>query len=85
MLPDVFNEMFQYASNKQGYGTRYAAKQNLDKFGVRTKVGKLSVSFRRYRYLERPFIFHKRLNHFRLSQISQTFIYCVSNKNKIVY
>ena len=45
MLPDVFNEMFQYASNKQGYGTRYAAKQNLDKFGVRTKVGKLSVSF----------------------------------------
>ena len=49
MLPEVFQyeiyEMFQYASNIRGYGTRYAAKQIFYKFGVRTNVGKQSVSF----------------------------------------
>ena len=38
MLREVFNETFQYASNIRGYGTRYAAKQNLYKFGVRTNT-----------------------------------------------
>ena len=45
MLPEGFNEMFQNASNIRGYGTRYAAKQIFYKFGVRTNVGKQSVSF----------------------------------------
>ena len=45
MLPEVFNEMFQNASNIRGYGTRYVAKQIFYKFGVRTNVGKQSVSF----------------------------------------
>ena len=45
MLPEVFNETFQYASNIHGYGTRYVAQQILYKFGVRTNVGKQSVSF----------------------------------------
>ena len=37
--------MFQYGSNINGYDTTYAAKQNLYKFGVRTNVGKQSLSF----------------------------------------
>ena len=37
--------MFQYGSNINGYDTTYAAKENLYKFGVRTNVGKQSLSF----------------------------------------
>ena len=37
--------MFQNGSNIHGYGTTYAAKQNLYNFGVRTNVGKQSLSF----------------------------------------
>ena len=44
MLRKVFNDLFQYASNIRGYGTRYTAKQ-LYKFGVQTNIGKQSLPF----------------------------------------
>ena len=31
LLPDVFDNMFQYASNIYGYDTRYSAERNLRK------------------------------------------------------
>ena len=45
LLPEVFDNMFQYASNIHGYNTRYAAKHNLYKPNVRTNVGKQLISF----------------------------------------
>ena len=77
--------MFQYGSNINGYDTTYAAKQNLYKFGVRTNVGKQSCTlFHRYRYLERPSLYNKRLKHFRITQITQT-LCTVKDRNKIIY
>ena len=45
LLPEVFDNMFQYASNIHGYNTRYAANHNLYKPNVRTNVGKQLISF----------------------------------------
>ena len=45
LLPEVFDNMSQYASNIHGYNTRYAAKHNLYKANVRTNVGKQLISF----------------------------------------
>ena len=45
LLPEVFDNMFQYASNIHGYNTRYAAKHNLYKPNVRTNLGKQLISF----------------------------------------
>ena len=44
-LREVFNKMFQHASNIHCYSTRYTAKKNLYKMSVRTNVGKQSISF----------------------------------------
>ena len=44
-LREVFDIMFQYASNIHCYNTRYTAKKNLYKMSVRTNVGKQSISF----------------------------------------
>ena len=44
-LCEVFDNMFQYASNIDCYNTRYTAKKNLYKMSVRTNVGKQSISF----------------------------------------
>ena len=45
VLPEPFNHFFQYASNVHNYNTRYAAKQNLHKFRVKTNTGKQMISF----------------------------------------
>jgi len=45
LLPEVFENTFQYANNIHAYNTRYAAKQNLYKPNVRTNVGKQLISF----------------------------------------
>ena len=45
VLPELFNHFFQYASNVHNYNTRYAAKQNLHKFRVKTNTGKQMISF----------------------------------------
>ena len=45
ILPKVFDHFFQYASNVHHYNTRYAAKQNLHKFRIKTNTGKRMVSF----------------------------------------
>ena len=45
VLPEPFNHFFQYASNVQNYNTRYAAKQNLHKFRVKTNTSKQMISF----------------------------------------
>ena len=45
LLPEVFDNIFQYASNIHGYNTRYAAKHNLYKLNVRTNVGKQLILF----------------------------------------
>ena len=72
MLREVFNDLFQYASNIRGYGTRYAAKQNLYKFGVRTNIGKQSLSFIAIDiWKDLPFSINS-IKHYRSSQISQT-------------
>ena len=72
MLREVFNEIFQYASDIRGYGTRYAVKQNLYKFGVRTNIGKQSLSFIAIDiWKDLPFSINS-IKHFRSSQISQT-------------
>ena len=45
VLPELFNHFFQYASNIHNYNNRYAAKQNLHKFRVKTNPGKQMISF----------------------------------------
>ena len=45
VFPELFNHFFQYASNVNNYNTRYAAKQNLHKFRVKTNTGKQMISF----------------------------------------
>ena len=39
-LTEIFDNIFQYASNIHSYNTRYTAKKNLYKPRVRTNVGK---------------------------------------------
>ena len=71
MLRKVFNDLFQYASNIRGYGTRYTAKQ-LYKFGVQTNIGKQSLPFIVIDIgKDLPFSINS-IKHFRSSQISQT-------------
>ena len=45
LLPEVFDSIFQYARNINGYNTRYTAKQNFYKYKVKTNTGKQSVSY----------------------------------------
>ena len=72
MLREVFNDLFQYASNIRGYGTRYTAKQNLYKFGVQTNIGKQSLPFIVIDiWKDLPFSINS-IKHFRSSQSSQT-------------
>ena len=40
LLPNIFNNFFQYASNIHNHNTRYASKQNLYKPCVKTNTGK---------------------------------------------
>lgn len=71
MLREVFNDLFQYASNIRGYGTRYTAKQ-LYKFGVQTNIGKQSLPFIVIDiWKDLPFSINS-IKHFRSSQSSQT-------------
>ena len=44
LLPEVFDNIFQYTRNIHGYNTRYTAKQNFYKHKVKTNAGKQSVS-----------------------------------------
>ena len=44
-LPNIFNHMFEYASNVHRYNTRYASKQNFYKGKARTNIGKQTISF----------------------------------------
>ena len=43
LLPEVFDNTFQYARNIHRYNTRYTAKQNFYKYKVKTNAGKQSV------------------------------------------
>ena len=40
LLPEVFDNTFQYARNIHRYDTRYSAKQNFYKYKVKTNAGK---------------------------------------------
>ena len=54
-LCEVFDNMFQYASNIDCYNTRYTAKKNLYKMSVRTNVARQTINFfYSYRHLEGP-------------------------------
>ena len=54
-LREVFDNMFQYASNIHCHNTRYTAKENLYKMSVRTNVVRQTISlFYSYRHLEGP-------------------------------
>ena len=44
-MPEVFDNIFQYASNIHCYNTRYTAKRNLYKISIQTNVGKQSMAF----------------------------------------
>ena len=46
LLPDVFRNTFQYASEVHSYNTRYATQKNLYKPCVRTNTGKQMISFK---------------------------------------
>ena len=45
LLPEVFDNIFQYARNFHRYNTRYTGKQNFYKYKVKTNAGKQSVSY----------------------------------------
>jgi hypothetical protein len=45
MLPSIFDTMFRYAGNIDGYNTRYASGHNLYKARVKTNIGKQLISF----------------------------------------
>ena len=45
LLPEVFDNTFQYARNIHRYNTRYSAKQNFYKFKIKTNAGKQSLSY----------------------------------------
>ena len=45
LLPEVFDNTFQYARNIHRYNTRYTDKQNFYKYKVKTNAGKQSVSY----------------------------------------
>ena len=79
LLPEVFDNMFQYASNIHGYNTRYAAKHNLYKPNVRTNVGKQLISFMATdiwkdlptplkKLIQSVFAFPKQIIHYLLSE-----------------
>ena len=54
-LREVFDNMFQYASNIHCYNTRYTAKKNIYKMSVRTNVARQKINlFYSYRHLEGP-------------------------------
>ena len=46
LLPDVFCNTFQYASEVHSYNTRYATPQKLYEPRVRTNTGKQMISFK---------------------------------------
>jgi len=45
LLPNVFDNLFQYASSRYTYNTRYASKQNHCKPRPRTDMGKQMSSY----------------------------------------
>lgn len=45
LLPEIIENIFQYANNIHGYKIRYAATQNLYKSNVRTNAGKQFLSW----------------------------------------
>ena len=45
LLPEVFDNTFQYARNIHRYNTRYSAKQNFYKSKIKTNAGKQSLSY----------------------------------------
>ena len=45
LLPTLFSNYFQYASNVHNYNTRYASKQNLYVKKVRTNTGKQTIGY----------------------------------------
>ena len=45
LLPEVFDNIFQYGRNIHTHNTRYSAKQNFYKYEVKTTAGKQSVSY----------------------------------------
>ena len=46
LLPDVFRNTFQYASEMHSYNTRYATQKHFYKPHVRTNTGKQMISFK---------------------------------------
>ena len=78
VLPEPFNHSFQYVHN---YNTRYASKQNLHKFRVKTNTGKQMISFMAidlwqelpYKFKDlNQFAFSKSVKNYMLSQQYQT-------------
>ena len=45
LLPTLFSNYFQYASNVHNYNTRYASKQNLYVKKVQTNTGKQTIGY----------------------------------------
>ena len=74
VLPEPFNHFFQYASNVHNYNTRYAAKQNLHKFRVKTNTGKQMISFMAIDLWQELPYKSKDLNQFAFSESVKNYI-----------
>ena len=79
-MPEVFDNIFQYASNIHCYNTRYTAKRNLYKISIQTNVGKQSMAFMaKNNWKDLP----THLKNSSMSEFPQ--LYCQDNKwNKLM-
>ena len=77
VLPSLFDNLFQYASDWRTYNTRYASKQNLCEPHVRTNTGEQMFAFQAVNlWCDIPrqlkdfgtFSFAKEIKHYLLSE-----------------
>ena len=75
LLPDVFRNTFQYASEVHSYNTRYSTQKNLYKPHFRTNTGKQMISFKANdlwksipQNLSNVYTFSKNIKNFLLSE-----------------
>jgi len=73
LLPSLFHDFFQYASEVHGYYTRYASRQNLYASKVRTNSGKQTINclYGEYSLGQYPYS-SKRSQYLQLLEISET-------------
>ena len=82
-LREVFDNLFQYASNIHCYNTRYTTKKYLYKMSVRTNVARQTINlFYSYRHLEGPSNSFKKL---KFVCISKEIIHYLLSEQQMKY